>query len=86
MATAHAAFVDCARLAGAAQALRDQMGYPLRWPDQRAFYDVDLAAAREALGDDAFHQAWAEGLEMNEGAAVAYASQERNERARTAPD
>jgi hypothetical protein len=86
IAAAHAAFVNWARLAGAAQALRDQMGYRLRWADEQAFYDADLAAAREALGDDAFHQAWAEGLEMNEGAAVAYASQARHERARTAPD
>jgi predicted ATPase/class 3 adenylate cyclase len=72
MAAAHAAFVVCARLAGAAQSLRDQMGYRLRWPDQQACYDADLAAAREALGDDAFYQAWAEGLQMDEEAAVAY--------------
>ena len=83
MDAAHAALVDCARLAGAAQALRDQMGYRLRWPDQQAFYDADLAAAQHALGDDAFHQAWAEGLEMNDDAAVAYA---KHEGARTAPD
>jgi predicted ATPase len=85
-AAAHAAFVDCARLAGAAQTLRDQMGYRLRWPDQQAFYDADLATARNALGDDAFHQAWAEGLEINEEAAVAYAGRNRDERAQTALD
>jgi hypothetical protein len=62
------------------------MGYRLRWPDEQAFYDADLAAARDALRDDSFQQAWAEGLEMNDEAAVAYASQARHERARTAPD
>jgi predicted ATPase/class 3 adenylate cyclase len=85
-AAAYAAFVDCARLAGAAQALRDQMGYRLRWPHEQAFYNADLAAARDALRDDAFHQAWAEGLEMNDEAAVAYASRSRHEEARTVPD
>jgi predicted ATPase len=84
LAAAHAAFVGCARLAGAAQALRDKIGYRLRWPDEQAFYDADLAAARHALGDHAFRQAWAEGLEMNEEAAVAYASRAKHEEPRTA--
>jgi hypothetical protein len=86
MAAAHAAFDDFARLAGAAEALRDQMGYRLRWPDQQACYDADLAAARDALGDDRFAKAWAEGLEMNEEAAVVYASQAQHEGTRNAPD
>jgi hypothetical protein len=86
MATAYASFVDCARLAGAAQALRDQMGYRLRWPDEQACYDADLAATRDALGDRRFAQAWAEGLAVNEEDAVACASRARGEGARTAPD
>jgi hypothetical protein len=86
IAAAHAAFVDGARLAGAAQALRDQMGYRLRWPDEQADYDADLAAARHSLGDNRFGQAWAEGLEMNEEAAVVYASQAKHEGTRNAPD
>jgi hypothetical protein len=69
--------VDWARLAGAAQALRDQMGYRLRWADEQAYYDNDLAAAQDALGDNRFVQAWAEGLGMNEEGALAYASQAR---------
>jgi hypothetical protein len=77
IAAAHGSPVECARLAGAAQALRDQMGYRLRWADEQAYYDADLAAARDALGDNRFVQAWAEGLEMNEERAVAYASRAR---------
>jgi hypothetical protein len=83
MAAAHGSSVDCARLAGAAQALRDQMGYRLRWADEQAYYDADLAAARDALGDNRFGQAWAEGLEMDDEAAVAYASRAKGEGART---
>jgi predicted ATPase len=86
MAAAHRAFVDCARLAGAAQALRDTMGYRLRWADEQACYDADLAAARDALGDDRFAQAWAEGLEMNDEAAVACASRAKHRGAGTAPN
>jgi predicted ATPase len=86
MAAAHGSFVDCARLAAAAQALRDQMGYRLRWPDQQVDYDTDLAAARDALGDNRFGPAWAEGLEMNEEAVVAYTRRAQGEGARTAPN
>jgi hypothetical protein len=86
MAAAHASFVDCARLAGAAQALRDQMGYRLRWADEQAYYDNDLAAARAALGDHRFVQAWADGLATDEEGAVAYASRARGEGARTVLD
>jgi hypothetical protein len=86
IAAAHGSPVDCALLAGAAQALRDQMSYRLRWADEQAYYDADLAAARDALGDDRFLQAWAQGLEMNDEAAVAYASRAKREEARTALD
>jgi predicted ATPase len=83
IAAAHGSPDDWTRLAGAAQALRDQMGYRLRWADEQAYYDADLAAARDALGDGRFVQAWAEGLEMDEDDAVAYANPARGEGART---
>jgi predicted ATPase/class 3 adenylate cyclase len=86
LAATRAAFVDCARGAGAAQALRDQMGYRLRWADQQAYYDAELAATRDTLGEDSFAQAWAEGLEMDEEAAVTYASTADGEGARTVPN
>ncbi|MGH9278160.1 MAG: tetratricopeptide repeat protein, partial [Acidimicrobiales bacterium] len=51
-----------ARLAGAAQAARTLSPYG---PDQER--EADLAAARDALGDEAFSAAWEEGLAMTRG-------------------
>src|SRR5262249_37779811 len=80
LASAQGSFVECARLAGAAQALRDEMGYVLRWPYEDELRDGDLAAARAAIGDDAFDAAFAEGLTLGEDAAIAYAQRARGER------
>ena len=43
-------------LAGAGEALRDEMGYVLRWPYETE-READLAAARAAIGDDEFDAA-----------------------------
>jgi DNA-binding CsgD family transcriptional regulator len=83
-AAAHQSFAECARLAGAAQALRDDMGYVLRWPFEQRLLDADLAAARAGLGADAFAAAYAEGRGLDEDAAVAYATRARGERRRPA--
>jgi predicted ATPase/DNA-binding CsgD family transcriptional regulator len=83
-AAANQSFAECARLAGAAQALRDQMGYLLRWPFEQRLLDSDLAAARAGLGQDAFAAAYAEGRGLDENAAVAYATRARGERRRPA--
>jgi len=82
IAAAQESYVECARLSGAAQALRDEMGYVLRWPYEQRLRDADFAAARGALSDDAFDAAFAEGLALNEAAAVAYAQRARGERKR----
>jgi predicted ATPase/class 3 adenylate cyclase/DNA-binding CsgD family transcriptional regulator len=82
LASAQGSYVECARLAGAAQALRDKMGYVLRWPYEVALRNVDFAAARAAIGDDAFDAAFADGRTLDEGAAVAYAQRARGERKR----
>jgi predicted ATPase/class 3 adenylate cyclase/DNA-binding CsgD family transcriptional regulator len=81
-AAAHESFAECARLAGAAQALRDEMGYVLRWPFEQRLLDADLAAARAGLGEDAFAAAYAEGRGLDEDAAAAYATRARGERRR----
>jgi predicted ATPase/DNA-binding CsgD family transcriptional regulator len=81
-AAAHESFAECARLAGAAQALRDEMGYRLRWPFEQRLLDADLAEARAGLGEDAFATAYAEGRSLDEDAAVAYATRARGERRR----
>jgi hypothetical protein len=60
-----------ARLFGAAQALREQLGTPLP-PVERADYDRNLAAVRAALDDDAFGEAWAAGRTMQLEQAIAY--------------
>jgi DNA-binding CsgD family transcriptional regulator len=83
-AATHQSFAECARLASAGQALRDEMGYVLRWPFEQRLLDADLAAARAGLGEDAFATAYAEGRGLDENAAVAYATRARGERRRPA--
>ena len=61
-----------ARLWAAAEALRATIGLPLP-PDEREVYDRNLTAVREALGDEVFATAWAEGLAMTFEQAVDYA-------------
>ena len=53
--------VRAARLWGAAERLREEIGTPLT-PRSRPGYDRSVAAAREVLGDDeVFERTWAEG-------------------------
>jgi hypothetical protein len=59
-----------ARLLGAAEALRERLGFSL-WPFLRVDYDRDVTAARAALGDDAFVRLWAQGRHMAVEQAVA---------------
>jgi DNA-binding CsgD family transcriptional regulator len=82
IAAARESYVEFARLAGAAQALRDEMGYVLRYPYEQRVRNTDLPAARCALGDEAFDAAFAEGSALDEDAAVAYAQRARGERKR----
>jgi predicted ATPase/class 3 adenylate cyclase/DNA-binding CsgD family transcriptional regulator len=82
IAAAQESHVECARLAGAAQALRDDMGYVLRWPYETRLRAADIAAARAALGDEAFDAAFAAGHNLDDEAAVAYARRARGERKR----
>ena len=49
-----------ARLCGTATALREARGWPLP-PAKHAEHDRTVAAAREALGEEAFAAAWTEG-------------------------
>jgi hypothetical protein len=64
LAVARAQLVRAARLFGAAEGLREAMGAPLRSAD-RAEHDRSVAAARAALGEEAFTAAWAEGRAMS---------------------
>jgi predicted ATPase/DNA-binding SARP family transcriptional activator len=60
------------RLFGAAAALREAIGTPLR-PANRADYERRVAAARAALGEVAFAEAWAGGSRLTWEQAVAAA-------------
>jgi DNA-binding CsgD family transcriptional regulator len=80
--SARGSYVECARLAGAAQALRNEMGYVQRWPYEQVLHDSDAAAACASLGSEAFDSAFKEGLMLGHDEAVAYARRARGERKR----
>jgi tetratricopeptide (TPR) repeat protein len=63
---------QAARLWAAAEALREQIGAPLPPVDGNR-YEVAVAHARVALGDEAWGTAWVEGRAMTLEQAVAYA-------------
>jgi DNA-binding CsgD family transcriptional regulator len=72
---------EAARLFGAAMALRERTG-EVRFAVHRAAYDECVAATREALGDNEFDAAWAEGSALTTEDAIAYAQRGRGERKR----
>ena len=63
--------VRAARLWGAAEALREEIGATLS-PVERTFYARYIAAARDALDDTTWETAWAEGRKMTPEEAVEY--------------
>ena len=63
VAVAQGRMQRAARLCGAAAALREDRGWPLP-PAKRVEHERTTAAAREALGKEAFEAAWAEGHAM----------------------
>jgi non-specific serine/threonine protein kinase len=60
-----------ARIAGAAAAVRDRLGYLIRYPIDRDSYRRGIDAARRALGGEAFAAAWAAGLGLTIEQAIA---------------
>jgi predicted ATPase/DNA-binding XRE family transcriptional regulator len=60
VAVAQGRMQRAARLRGAAAALREDRGWPLP-PAKHVEHERTTAAAREALGEEAFEAAWAEG-------------------------
>jgi hypothetical protein len=75
VAFSEAQFERAARLLGSAEGLRGAMGTPLA-PSDRAEHDRTAAAARAALGEDAFAAAWTAGQAMSPHEAAAFALQE----------
>jgi hypothetical protein len=60
VAVAQGGMERAARLCGTAAALREDMGWPLP-PARCAEHERTVAAAREALGEEAFAAAWVRG-------------------------
>jgi DNA-binding CsgD family transcriptional regulator len=74
---------EAARLFGAAQAIRERMG-AVRFKIYDAGYEASLAALRNAMGDNDFDSAWAEGAALSIEEAIAYAQRGHGERKRPA--
>lgn len=74
-------FEETARLLGAVQGLRDEIDAP-RFPVNEPSNAADTAAVREALGAEAFDEAWAEGAALTLDDAIAYARRGRGKRGR----
>ncbi|WP_101949693.1 LuxR family transcriptional regulator [Mycobacterium sp. 3519A] len=72
---------EACRLLGAADALRTSMG-SVRLPIFDADHDATVASLRNALGNNDFDAAWAEGAAMSTDEAIAYALRGRGERKR----
>ena len=60
------------RLLGAAESMRQRTGQ-VRFPMYQAGYDAVFATTREALGQNGFDVAWAEGAAVSTEDAIAYA-------------
>jgi predicted ATPase/class 3 adenylate cyclase/DNA-binding CsgD family transcriptional regulator len=74
---------SAARLFGAADAIRQRTGQA-RFPVYQGGYDAAVAAVRDALGQQDFDIAWAEGAALSIEEAIAYAQRGRGERKRPA--
>jgi predicted ATPase/class 3 adenylate cyclase/DNA-binding NarL/FixJ family response regulator len=72
---------EAARLFGAAHAIRERMGW-VRFKIYDAGYEASVAAVRDALGDNEFDSAWAEGGALSTEEAIGYAQRGRGERKR----
>jgi DNA-binding CsgD family transcriptional regulator len=74
---------EAARLFGAAHGIRQHLGV-VRFKVWDADYEASVAMLREAMGNNDFDTAWAEGASMSIEEAVAYAQRGRGERKRPA--
>jgi DNA-binding NarL/FixJ family response regulator len=72
---------EAARLFGAAAIIRQRMGV-VRLKVWDAGYEASVAALRDALGENDFDSAWAEGAALSTEEAIAYAQRGRGERKR----
>nr|WP_231584550.1 LuxR family transcriptional regulator [Mycobacterium haemophilum] len=74
---------EATRLFGAASALRRRTG-EVRFKTWNAAYEAAVAALRDAMGDEDFNSAWAEGAALPIKEAIVYAQRGRGKRKRPA--
>jgi DNA-binding CsgD family transcriptional regulator len=72
---------EAARLFAAAESIRQRMG-AVRFKIYDADYQAAVVALRDAMGEQDFDSAWAEGASMSTVEAIAYAQRGRGERKR----
>ena len=77
----HDSHREAARLFGAAHGIRERMG-AVRFKVWDADYEASVTALRDALGEQEFDSAWAEGAALSTEEAIAYAQRGRGERKR----
>ena len=82
VAVARESYLESARLHGAADQLREVIGFRYRAEPDRSRFQRDLTVAREVLGDGAFDAGIDEGRALSLEAAVEYAQRARGERRR----
>jgi DNA-binding CsgD family transcriptional regulator/tetratricopeptide (TPR) repeat protein len=76
LAGARGQVLRAARLWGAAEALRTNIGAPRPLDDTRLLYESSMTAARTKLGEEAWAEAFAEGMAMSAEEAAGYALSE----------
>jgi hypothetical protein len=69
---------EAARLFGSATAIRQRMG-EVRFKIYDAGYEASVAALRDAMGEEDFDAAWAEGGALSTEEAIAYAQRGRGQ-------
>jgi predicted ATPase/class 3 adenylate cyclase/DNA-binding CsgD family transcriptional regulator len=74
-------YPEAARLVGAAEAIRQRTG-EVRYNIHQADHEASVAALRDAMGQEDFDVAWAEGAALSTEEAVAYARRGRGQRKR----
>ena len=72
---------EAARLFGAAHGIRESIGV-VRFKVWDTGYQASVAALRDALGEQGFDSAWAEGAALSTEEAIAYAQRGRGQRKR----
>jgi DNA-binding CsgD family transcriptional regulator len=74
-------FAEAARVFATAESMRNEMGY-VRPPILAERYGAEVAATAQALGDEGFAAAWAEGEALGIDEVFAYVTRARGQRKR----